>query len=272
MRSHTCSPGVPVVRWPTPAACGPRGAVLAAGARSLRRAQGWQVWGLGTGEPGSRPRGGQGKGSQKVPARRPRWALDRGHSSEPETGPREACDKAQVRSWGPLDGQGTSQDGSGLRPDPCGRKGVGGRGERRPRGWAARRSLACLRGSRKAVGPPDRRANPAPSVLPPGAPGPSAGQRRVPEGQPGPRGDGRGRLHALRRASAKDQAQLALLPRWAGRTGRRVCARGGAGAPPGCGQGPLGSPPSDPAGRPQPCSCTATWWPASSGRTCSPSP
>lgn len=137
-------------------------------ARSPWRAQGWQVWGLGAGEPGSRPGGGQGKGSQNVlegvvPASRPRWALDWGHNSEPETGPQEASDKAQVRSWGPLDGQGTSPDGSGLRPDPCGRKGVGGRGERRPRGWAVRKSLAFLPNSRKQWGLGTRAQTPPPS-------------------------------------------------------------------------------------------------------------
>ncbi|XP_054574175.1 equilibrative nucleoside transporter 4 isoform X5 [Eptesicus fuscus] len=46
-------------------------------------------------------------------------------------------------------------------------------------------------------------------------PRPGAGQQRVPEGQPGPRGDGRraGSLHALRRASGARGAELALLPR-----------------------------------------------------------
>ncbi|XP_047693525.1 equilibrative nucleoside transporter 4 isoform X2 [Prionailurus viverrinus] len=47
----------------------------------------------------------------------------------------------------------------------------------------------------------------------PGAPRPRPGQQRVPEGQPGPRGDQprRGGLHALRCASAGSRAQLALL-------------------------------------------------------------
>ncbi|XP_043312526.1 equilibrative nucleoside transporter 4 isoform X1 [Cervus canadensis] len=104
-----------------------------------------------------------------------------------------------------------------LPPEPQGR--LPGAPRRGRRGRALSPAPSVARGAfSRAILPhvdhgsiPRWHACPGPES-PLGAPGPSAGQRRVPEGQPRPRGDGRGRLHTLRRASAKDQAQLALLP------------------------------------------------------------
>ena len=97
--------------------------------------------------------------------------------------------------------------GEGRREDP--QEGHWGQREMRLQGLRGGWGSVCSRGP-----------HPNPTgrcfVLPPGTPRPRPGQQRVPEGQPGPRGDQprRGGLHALRCASAGSRAQLALLQRW----------------------------------------------------------